>query len=49
MYQELQRKKIDLQLRKPYDLDTAVELRELDQLDQMVPMAQQEYLVILGL
>ncbi len=35
MYQELQRKKTDLQLRKPYNLDTAVALRELDQLDHI--------------
>lgn len=35
MYQELQRKKIDLQLKKPYDLKTAVALRELNQLDHI--------------
>lgn len=35
MYQELQRKKRDLQLKKPYDLNTAVALRELDQLDHI--------------
>ena len=35
MYQELQRKKLDLQLKKPYKLETAVALRELDQLDHI--------------
>ena len=35
MYQELQRKKNDLQLKKPYNLNTAVALRELDQLDHI--------------
>lgn len=35
MYQELQRKKLDLQLRRPYKLETAVALRELDQLDHI--------------
>jgi len=35
LYQELQRKKSDLQSRKPYDLKTAVALRELDQLDHV--------------
>ena len=35
MYQELQRKKLDLQMRKPYKLETAVAIRELDQLDHI--------------
>ena len=35
MYQELQKKKTDLQLKKPYNLNTAVALRELDQLDHI--------------
>lgn len=35
MYQELQRKKKELQLNRPYDLNTAVALRELDQLDHI--------------
>ncbi len=35
MYQEIERKKVDLQRRKPYDINTAVVLRELDQLDHI--------------